>query len=246
MHVNRAPAMHARVRSLEAGTAVISRRRVGDRAIPVPYLVGDGGQRHRQRWLLQRLLGRQGEEVVAGTAGLVVVEIRRRAVATNKCAELVDGGGGGVAANGGRVHQAEQRVRGRERVPGGVVVVYSHRCSLVLVMIAGCRSSRSARHRQVVAAGRLRRRLISGVIRHGGRRRALAVEEVQLGRSGGRRGRGRRRRLLGVLLLRRGGAAAGRARRGGAAVVDAGALVHAAEGDFSLQIHQHENDELLQ
>jgi hypothetical protein len=38
---------------LEAGIAVISSSgRVGDRRrVPLPYLVGDGGQRHRQRWL---------------------------------------------------------------------------------------------------------------------------------------------------------------------------------------------------
>jgi hypothetical protein len=227
---------------LEAGIAVISSsRRVGDRRrVPLPYLVGGGGQRHRQRWL-RRWRRRQGEEVAMPAPGLVVVvvEICRWTVASNlQCAQFVDGGGGG-GAHGGRVHQAEQRVRGRRervRVPG--VFVHGRRRysrSLVL-MINGC-GSRAAGRRKLLP--RRRRRLACrGVFRDGRRRRALAVEEVQLvGRSCGWRGRGRRRRgLLGV-LLRRGGAGGSRARRGRrAAVVDAGALVHAAKGDFSLQI----------
>jgi hypothetical protein len=175
---------------------------------------------------------------VPGPGLAVVVEICRRAVASNlQCAQFVDGGGGG-GAHGGRVHQAEQRVRGRcegVRVPG--VFVHGRRRSSrsLVLMIAGCRS-RAARRRKPL---RRRRLVCRGVFRDGRRRRALAVEEVQLvGRSCGWRGRGRRRRgLLGV-LLRRGGARGSRARRGRrrAAVVDAGALVHAAKGDFSLQI----------
>jgi hypothetical protein len=228
--------------SLEAGTAVISSRRVGYRRVPLPYLVGDGGQRHRQRFLRRRRR-RKGEEV-AVTAGLVVVVVhvcRRRAVADQR-AQLVDAGGGGEAPHRRRVHQTEQRVRGGERVRvPGMIERHSHRP--FVLMIAECRS-RSACRGQVATAGRRqllprrRRRLgmCRGVIRDDRRRRALAVEKVQLGRSCGRRGRGRRRRCL---LLRSGRAGGRGARRGGAAVVDARALIHAAEGDFSLQIHGH-------
>jgi hypothetical protein len=254
-----AAAMHARVRSsgpvcvarirllisrpsLEVGTAVISSRHVGYRRVPLPYLVGDGGQRHRQR-LLRRRRRRKREEM-AVTADLVVVVIqvcRRRAVADQR-GQLVDGGGGGGASHRRRVHQTEQRVRGGERVRvPGMIVRHSHR--FFVLMIAECRS-RSARRGQVATAGRrqlLPRRhrrlpMCRGVIRNDRRRRALAVEKVQLGRSSGRRGRGRGRRCL---LLHRGRAGGRGTRRGGAAVVDAGALIHAADGDFSLQIHGH-------
>lgn len=97
------------------------------------------------------------------------------------------------------------------------------------------------RRRLVIAVRRRRGVVTVPADGRGLRRRALAVEELHhLGRGRGRRGRRRRRRLLlVVLLLCRDDAAGGRrARRGRmpvAAVVDAGALIHAAEGYFGLQ-----------
>lgn len=137
--------------SLESRATVVSgASRVGDR-VPVPdHLVRDGSQRHRQRPQRRRRRRRQGNDevvVVQQASGPRDMVRRRRLGTAHERVELVNGCRGGPAgAHGGRVHQAEQRVRCRRREGGAIIrvvlatgvllrLVVQQRCSLILLLL---------------------------------------------------------------------------------------------------------------